>query len=196
MEWCKKVVFIGGELQINSREELSEEACSSAFGSLSARGGRGGESREVGGGKGLGGVRGGRGKRVGELCFEEEEKVVQVLSKIHKGELGWAILAYSLKDASCIELVESGVGGAEELGKRWPTERIFFCPISVPMTPNPKYVLVTCVGSQVPPLLKARASGEVQKVADKVKSVIPFHAFFQPIDAQDLTDSNIKRKLT
>jgi len=191
ISFCKQIVCIGGEFQLNSKEELTEEAISSAFGSAS----KSSDSSNSSGGSSVS-ARGGRGKKMESLTYQNEEEVTSVLSEIHKGIKNWAIFAYSKTQSGVIELVESGVGEADELAKRFPEDRIFFCPIQVPMVPLPKNVLVTCVGSKVPPLQKARCSVEIQKVADKIKSVIPFHAFFQPIDAQDLTTPNLIRKLT
>eukprot|EP01091_Cochliopodium_minus_P007464 TRINITY_DN1734_c1_g2_i1.p1 TRINITY_DN1734_c1_g2~~TRINITY_DN1734_c1_g2_i1.p1 ORF type:complete len:409 (+),score=150.23 TRINITY_DN1734_c1_g2_i1:29-1255(+) len=189
VNYCKKVVHIGGEFQANSREEITVENVTKSFGGSTIISSNTEKKESVEG------LKGGRGKKLENLRYENEDQVSEILQKIHTGELTWCIMTYSKTENGVIELVESGTGGAEELAKRYPEDRIFFCPISVPVKPNPKFVLVTCVGPNVPPLQKARCTGEVSKVADKIKSIIPFHAFYQPIDAEGLTDTSIMRKL-
>ena len=153
--FCKKILPIGGELQASSKEEITENSVNSSFGSNNKS-----DSNQNNNKTGsVGDMRGGRGRVLETLRYSNEEQISQILKQIHSGELSWAILAYSQTEAGVIELVESGQGGAEELAKRYPTNRIFFCPISVPIKPNNKYALVTCVGNSVPPLQKARCSG-------------------------------------
>jgi len=51
-----------------------------------------------------------------------------------------------------------------------------------------KYILVTMIGSEVPPLQKARSSAQRKDISDFIVSVVPLNVHFQPNDPSEMSE--------
>jgi len=118
------------------------------------------------------------------------------LKTVHEGSSDWAILAYVVGKKDEVELVKTGTGGIEGLKKEFPSDRIFYALVRVQFKTSAgdvlkKFVLVTMVGSEVPPLQKARSSAQRKDIADFIISAVPLNGNLQPNDPSELSEQII-----
>jgi len=138
------------------------------------------------------------GGQKSRLNIVDPPKLEQGLKDVFERRADWAILAYVPGKKDDVDLIETGTGGVESLKKRFPSDHIYFCMVRVETPGNvndtvKKYVLVTLVGNNVPPLQKARSSGQRQDISDLILRIMPFHGQFQPNDADELTEEAVSK---
>jgi len=115
------------------------------------------------------------------------------LKSVSDGKSDWAILAYVKGKKDEVEMVTTGKGGIEGLKPHFPTDRIFYALLSINMKTVigdfiKKYILVTMIGSEVPPLQKARSSAQRKDISDFILSIVPLNVHFQPNDISEMNE--------
>jgi len=137
-----------------------------------------------------------------KLKIQDEDSVRQALRDI-KGDSSekWLILAYVDGQKETVELIKTGSGGLSTLAQEFPKDKVYFCFVNfqqdAPGTREKlnKFVLVSMIGAQVKPIVKARSAGQRQDVQDFILSERPVHTHYQPGSSSDLTPHAINQLL-
>jgi hypothetical protein len=131
------------------------------------------------------------------LVFADLEGASTALKRVAETKNAWTIFAYVKNKKDEIENILSGDGGFETLAQNWPPpDRVYFCYVSIIYTASDgfeqnKFILVTLIGSEVPPLSRARTSGQKKEIIDYIKISCPYHTEFQPSDVSELKLSEV-----
>jgi len=116
------------------------------------------------------------------------------LKSVMDGQADWAILAYVKGKKDEVEMVTTGKGGIDGLKPHFPKDRIFYALLAMSFKTVmgdsiKKYVLVTMIGPEVPPLQKARSSAQRKDISDFVLSIVPLNVHYQPNDTSEMAES-------
>jgi hypothetical protein len=137
-----------------------------------------------------------QGNRTKSKAQFDSNEIKDGLLKVYKGEARWSALSYVGKDQ--IGYLLSG-NDLESLKSNFPNDKIIYSVVSqiVKETTNTvtKFLLVTMVGENAGPLAKAKSGAHRAEVADYVKSIMPFHSFYQASTSEDLNEDLFKEKL-
>jgi len=127
-----------------------------------------------------------------------EDEIAAALKKVHKGEDGWAALAYVEGKKDEITYLSSGKG-LDSLKSHFPEDKIVYAIVMQQVKETTsvvnKILLVTMVGPKTPPLSKARSGTHRSELADFIKGFIPFHSHYQALAADDLSEPKFLEKL-
>merc|ERR1712137_617593 len=98
-----------------------------------------------------------------------------------------------------VYLASTGSGGLDKLRPELPDNKISFVLMTFqvvePTNTMTKYVLITWVGENTPPLQKARSGAHRMELAEWVVTIVPFHSHYQANSAEDLNLEGVLFKL-
>jgi hypothetical protein len=129
-----------------------------------------------------------------------DDQIAAELKRVYQGQATWTSFGYSDTEKDRVEFLETGNGTLNDIKRLFADDKIRFCVFCLEyLQPGfvekvKKYILITMVGPSVPPLKKARSSGQRQDIVDFVLASCPFHLHFQPNDAEEITEKNIVSK--
>ncbi|KAL6076894.1 Coactosin-like protein [Balamuthia mandrillaris] len=195
VEWVKKFVSVSCEYQTEKRTDIHYDPIAQAITRMRATYHTSHEPTQERQAMSRSSAQG--GGSTSKLVIVDKAKVVAGLKEVYEAKADWAILAYVEGKKDEVELVGTGSGGVEGLRNQFPTNRIYFCVLSLDYHAQgtrdtiTKYCFVTLIGPEVKPLQKARSGGQRQDIWDFVLSVMPLHAHYQPGSARDLTAEEI-----
>jgi len=122
-------------------------------------------------------------KKKSQLEIVDEDSIRQALLDVHAGKHEWAHVTYVPGKKDQVFLKGVGSGGLDGLRPTLPDNSISFVlatfqvvEVSATVT---KYVLITWVGENTPPLQKARSGAHRSEFADWVITIVPFHSHYQ-----------------
>lgn len=196
-EFINSVIPIAGEFQPSDRDHLNFEAIAAKLTRIANQDATtaGREKQQMARSR----VKEGDTSK-SRVVFAED--IAPQLKKVHLGQLDWVVFGYSDTEKDKLLFIDAGRGGGLEKVKTFfEKDRIRFCVYAMNYKPPAcvetvkKYILITMVGSNVPPLKKARSGGHRQDIADFVLQSVPFHLHFQPNDIDEITEKNIVAKL-
>ncbi|PRP80304.1 actin binding protein [Planoprotostelium fungivorum] len=133
------------------------------------------------------------------LKVADPEGLKSELKKVHTHEYKWVTIATVPGQKDEVAYVSHGKGDYEELKSHFPTDKVVYALYSqkVVETTNTtfKHVLISMVGSDTGPLVKARSSAHRSELGDFIQSAIPFHSHYQALTVDELSEKDVLAKL-
>jgi len=127
------------------------------------------------------------------FSITDRDSCESALKCVYEGSSDWAILAYVKGKKDEVELVTTGSSGIEGLKQHFPSDRIFYGLLCIKLKTSAgpdyikKFILVTMIGQDVPPLQKARSSAQRKDISDFILSACALNVHFQPNDKSEMT---------
>jgi len=138
-------------------------------------------------------------RKKSQLDIVDEDAIRQALLDVHAGKHDWAHITYVEGKKDQVYLKSVGSGGLEGLRPELPNNNISFvlATFQVVETSNTctKYVMITWVGENTPPLQKARSGAHRSELADWIITIVPFHSHYQANTPDDLSLEGVLFKL-
>jgi len=194
---------LGGEIQILSRDDLTNQALvEKLLGAKTVQGESSAAASISSGAKRASGSVGGPiVKDSGEIkvVFSNEDEVKAALEKYKNSGLNWVVFGYE-SGKNEISVAHTGTGNLDELKATLGDEIVAFAVYAC-ITPEGEYkvrknVFISWVGSDVKPMLKARSSQDRLHLYKYIHKLLGLHGEIQILARDNLTETALLEKIT
>eukprot|EP01117_Protostelium_nocturnum_P012655 TRINITY_DN4659_c0_g1_i1.p1 TRINITY_DN4659_c0_g1~~TRINITY_DN4659_c0_g1_i1.p1 ORF type:complete len:317 (-),score=142.38 TRINITY_DN4659_c0_g1_i1:143-1048(-) len=132
------------------------------------------------------------------LKVVDPEGLKKKLQRVHTRQVQWMTLG--IPEGSKDEVAYLGEGnGYDSLKKEFPENKIVYAVFSQQVTETTtttnKILLISMIGPNAGPLVKARSSAHRAELADFIQEAIPFHSHYQALTVADLKEEEVLSKL-
>jgi hypothetical protein len=184
--YVNKILSLGGELQAFTKEDVSESAIAQKLIG----------TRVLGQEEGIGGRREGSSQSASmNFVFANEQQAKDEVENARKSDKPGYWILFGYDDNSNLYIQGTGTDGLSGFQGQLPPAEIKYILLAMNVTDSGystiKFVLITWVGPECKPLLKARSSQNRSQLYTFINNFLQLGGEMQALTQDDITESNI-----